>query len=440
MSEIPTHVFKFGGTSVATAERVRRVVALVRREPATARRVVVVSAFGGVTDALLAAIDEALARSGSHRDALGALRQRHADALADLADEAEHEALRRRLGAYWQDLGELLDGVFLLRECTPRTRDAIVATGERVAAPLVAAAFRAAGTEAVAVDATELIRTDGTFGEANVRFEATRRRVRERLGGLPAGAIAVVTGFIAATDRGVVTTLGRSGSDYTATLLAAALDAERAVIWTDVDGVLSADPRVVPEAYPLRRLSYREAAEMAYFGAKVLHPRTMRPVQERGIPLLIKNTLNPDAPGTLISTETDAADLRVKAVSTVRGVAVVMIEGAGMLGVPGIAARTFGALAARGINVLLIAQASSEQSICLVVREREAETAVEALEEAFELELTRGDVSRVEHDVGCAVVAAVGDHMRERPGLAGRMFATLGRSGVNVLAIAQGAA
>ncbi len=436
----PVEVYKFGGTSVATAERIRRVVDLVLAEPETVRRVVVVSALGGVTDELLGAIDEALGRTGGHRARLDAIRARHDEALEALAAGAQQEELRATLAALWQDLGELLDGVYLLRECTRRTRDAVLGMGERASAPLVAAAFRAAGADALALDATAFIRTDASFGEANVLFEETDRLVREHFCALPPAQIAVVTGFIAATERGVTTTLGRSGSDYTATILGGALEAQRVVIWTDVDGVLSADPRVVPEAFPLARLSYHEAAEMAYFGARVLHPRTMRPVQLRDIPLVIKNTLNPEAPGTLISTETQQAALRVKAISTIRSVAVVMLEGAGLLGVPGIAARVFGALAARDINVLMISQASSEQSICLVVREADAEAAVEALRTAFLVEVERGDVSDVYAMPGCAVVSAVGDQMRHVPGLAGRMFATLGRSGVNVLAIAQGAA
>lgn len=436
----PVEVYKFGGTSVATPERIARVVALVAAEPATLRRVVVVSALGGVTDALLRATNEALARTDGHRALLDALRRRHDDALAALALPGEQARLQAELAARWQDLAELLDGIYLLRECTPRARDAVIGMGERLSAPLVAAAFRAAGHAASAHDASAFVRTDATFGEANVLFEATYALTQDYFAAVPEDEIAVVTGFIGATERGVLTTLGRSGSDYTATLVAAALQAERAVIWTDVDGVLSADPRLVPEAFSLAQLSYHEAAELAYFGAKVLHPRTMRPLQERRTPLLIKNTLNPSAPGTLIAAEAAPGEGTVKAVTAIRDVAIVMLEGAGMVGVPGISARAFAALAARGINVLMISQGSSEQNICIVVREQEAQDAGEALEAAFELELARGDVSRVTTYPACAVISAVGDRMRQRPGLAGRMFSTLGRSGVNVLAIAQGAA
>lgn len=433
-------VFKFGGTSLATAARIRHVVALVLAETRASQRVVVASALGGVTDDLLHAIDAALARTGTHGDVLETLRQRHTEVLNELSAGKAEATVEAQLAQRWEDLSELLDGVYLLRECTGRTRDAIIGMGERMSAPLVAAAFRAAGTDAIALDATNFIRTDDRFGEATVLLDETERLIQEHITGLPEDQIAVVTGFIGATERGVVTTLGRSGSDYTATLLGAALQAEQVVIWTDVDGVLSADPHMVIDAFPIPRLSYREAAEMAYFGAKVLHPRTMLPVEERGIPIVIKNTLNPDAPGTLISTETDAVDLRVKAVSTVRYVAVVMVEGAGLLGMPGMAARVFDALADRQINVLMISQASSEQSICLVVNMHDADAAVTTLEVAFEYERARGDVRTIYALTDCAVISAVGDKMRHVPGLAGRMFATLGRAGVNVLAIAQGAA
>lgn len=433
------HVSKFGGTSVATPDRIRRVVELVTSQPAEGRVAVVVSALGGTTDDLLAALDAALGREG-HADAVHAIRQRHeaaADALATAADRAAlQETIDLRLG----ELAELLDGVSLLREATPRTRDAVIATGERLSAPIVAAAFRAAGHDAVALDAADLIRTNSQFGNATVDAATTRRLTREAFAALPAGQVAVVTGFLGSTAAGVTTTLGRSGSDYSATILAAALDAAECVIWTDVAGVYTADPRLVPEAVPLPRLSYREAAELAYFGAKVLHPRTMLPAERAGIPILIKSTLDPDEPGTLISAETDALDLRVKAISSVRDVAIVMIEGGGIQAVLGVGARLFEALSSAGVNVRMTSQASSEQSVCFVVDGDQAEAAVAALQKAFAAELDRGDLRSISAIPGCAVVSAVGEGMRHQPGLAGRLFATLGRAGVNVLAIAQGAA
>lgn len=437
--ERSTFVYKFGGTSVQTTERIRRVVELVVREPDDGLKIVVISALGGVTDQLFAAVDEAVARSGKHGEILSALKQRHLDAVAELAKEDERARLRREIEERLTELGELLDGVYLVRECTLRTRDAIIGMGEQLSAPLAAAAFRAAGRKSVFLDARSFIRTDASFGEATVLFDETTRLVEEVFGGIDDDAIAVVTGFIGATDRGVSTTLGRSGSDYTATILGGALKSSHVIIWTDVDGVMSADPRLVPDVFALPQLSYREAAELAYFGAKVLHPRTMRPLLRQQIPLRIKNTLNPTARGTLISEKTTTMEGHVKAITAIRDVAVVMLEGTGLVGIPGISARALNAIAAEKINVLMIAQASSEQSLCLVVPTPDAERSAGLLRRAFELELARGDVASVYTIEGCSVVSAVGDNMRERPGLAGRMFATLGRSGVNVLAIAQGA-
>ncbi|MDE2730832.1 MAG: bifunctional aspartate kinase/homoserine dehydrogenase I [Bacteroidota bacterium] len=437
---IPGQVVKFGGTSIKTPERIRQAINLVQQIEGEVRRVVVVSALGGATDQLLEAIDLALTPHVTPDNTVAAIQRRHEQVVNELTLADEKAALFEHLRDLWGELDRLLRGIDYLSECTPRTRDAVLSLGERASAPIIASAFRAAGEHAFAVDARTLIRTDDTYGEANVDFETSTHLIQRSLQDMPQHKIAVVTGFISTATDGSTTTLGRSGSDFTATILGRALRTERVVIWTDVDGVLSADPRDVPEAFPLARLSYTEAAEMAYFGARVLHPRTMRPVQELGIPLLIKNTLNPDAPGTLISAESRAVDLRVKAISTVRDVAVVMLEGNGMLGVPGIAARLFVALAEANVNVLMIAQASSEHSICLVVRQTDMDLAVETLRLSFQPHLARGDISRIYAIPRCAVVSSVGDRMRHHPGLAGRMFATLGRSRVNVLSIAQGAA
>lgn len=435
----PYHVYKFGGTSVGTPERIRHVVQLIESAPVGTRKVVVISAFGGVTDTLKTAIDSALVRSTKYRAIIQEIQDRHANAIDQLSESSERIDLKAASTDIWNELRELLDGVYLLRECTDRTRDAIMGMGERESAPILAAALRSSGNDAKSFDSRYLIRTDASFGEANVDFTVTKGQIKASLGPLDTDTIAVVTGFIASTERGEATTLGRSGSDYTATILADALKAERVVIWTDVDGVLSADPGLVPSAFTLPQLSYREAAEMAYFGARVLHPRTMRPIRESGIPLQIKNTTNPEAEGTLIRADSPETDGHVKAITAVRGISLIMLEGAGMMGVPGISAKMFATLATHDINVLLISQASSEQSICVGIKQERSEEAVQALNQAFELDLQRGDVSKIFAMDDCAVVSAVGDHMRLKPGLAGRMFSTLGRANINVLAIAQGA-
>ena len=443
-SDRPFRVAKFGGTSVGTPERIREVVRLVTAMPSTVRPVVVSSALGGVTDRLLAAIEAAKSRSGEHRDILAAVRERHDEVLAAVASEDERDAIGAHQSAIFDEVGELLQGVYLLRECTPRFQDAIISAGERLSVPLVAAAFRADGREAIALNATGFIRTDDSFGEANVDFTATQRLVRERFGALDADmlrveVIPVVTGFVASTSEGVTTTLGRSGSDYTATILGGALGADEVVIWTDVDGVLSADPRIVPEAFSLAHLSYREAAELAHFGAKVLHPRTMKPLERAGIPLRIKNTLRPEAEGTLITATPPQRAATIKAVTSVRNTALVTLEGAGIIGVPDLTARAFEALADAELPVLLIAQASSEGSLCFALREADRAEAVRVLNKEFEREVERGDLQGIHFLSKVAVLAGVGDGMRTQLGLAGRMFSTLARAHVNVLAIAEGA-
>ena len=433
-------VVKFGGTSVATADAIRRAIMLVQNIPEEIQCVVVVSAVGGVTDQLLEATEIALRGSDSAEVIISKLAELHEALIDELVLEEEKQTVRDQLGRLWEELGRLLCGIGLIGECTARTRDIVLSIGERASAPLISAAFRAAGRPSFSIDARTLIKTNDNYGEALVDFDATMDRIQSRFEDVPFDQIPIVTGFIASTADESTTTLGRSGSDFTATILGSGLRARRVVIWTDVDGVLSADPRDVPEAFPLARLSYAEAAEMAYFGARVLHPRTMRPVQMLGIPLLIKNSRNPAAPGTLISNESHSVELKVKAISTIRDVAVVMLQGSGMLGVPGIAARMFVSLADQKINVLMIAQASSEHSICLVIRKADADSAVKTLRHSFTVELANGDISRIYSIPRCAIVSAVGDRMRHSPGLAGRMFATLGRSRVNVLSIAQGAA
>ncbi len=435
----PLIVAKFGGTSVADAARIEGVCKIVSETAADNRLIVVVSALGGMTDALADSIDNAITRSGQPSESVAALVDRYEKAATHLLPADSLSELFAVVNQHWADLGELLDGIFLLRECTPRTRDAVMAIGELVNAPLVAAALAAREVPALPVDARELIRTDDNFGEANVDIDASHENIRRWFENFPPDRVAVVTGFVASTANKVTSTLGRSGSDYTATLIGGTLDAKRVEIWTDVDGVMSADPRVVKDAYTIEELSYVEAGEMAYFGAKVLHPRTMRPLIARSISLHIKNTFNPSAKGTTISKSGRPSGGMVKAITSVRNVAVLMIEGTGMAGVPGVSARAFMSLAARDINVLMISQASSEQSICIVVTDSDVDAAVQELTKVFELELSRQDISRIHAIRKCAVISAVGDRMRHKPGLAGRMFSSLGRCNVNILAIAQGA-
>ena len=425
-------VMKFGGTSVGDRSRLGRVAELVTLE--TAPVTVVVSAMGGTTDKLLAAGNRAEGgdRSGA-LEVVEALRDRHF-AVADDGEVAEI------LDALFVELRGLLEGVYRLREQTSRSRALLASFGERLCVPLAAWHIARTGRRSEAIDARELIVTDEAHEEGQVDLVASRERVRARL--LPlldAGVIPVVTGFLGATPGGVTTVLGRGGSDYTAALLGSMLDAEEVWIWTDVDGILTADPRIVPDATTLARVSYREAAEMSYFGAKVVHPKTMVPAMDRGIPIRIRSTFDPDAAGTLISETAPTLAKGVKTVTSIRDQALVTVEGRGLAGLPGIARRIFGAAETASSNVVMISQASSEQSVSLVVSASDAPALVAALEQTFALEVAAGLVDRVRVRRDVAVVSIIGEGMAGTQGISGALFGALGATGVNVVAIAQGA-
>ncbi len=434
-------ILKFGGSSLKNPERVRHVAQLVARLHASNRAVVVVSAFGGTTDDLVGAAQAAVRGAGGeegHVVRWQAIADRHHEAAVALATIGDLETLRDAIDALMAELRELLRGAELLRECSPRTLDSILSYGERLSSLVIAAALRAAGTEARAVDARTLIVTDETFGRAIVDRGASHDQIRAHLLARSSGGVAVVTGFVGASREGYTTTLGRGGSDYTAALLGAALDAEAIELWTDVSGVLSADPRQVPEAFPQAHMGYAELMELSHFGAKVVYPPTVHPARESGIPLVIKNTLDPKAKGTVITERAPAAVRLVRGVTSIPHVALMRLEGDGMVGVPGIASRLFGALANRGVSVILISQASSEHSICFAVAPDDASEARTAVDEAFALERQAGLVRALVVETDLAVVAAVGEALRERPGVAGTVFGALGRQGINVRAIAQG--
>jgi aspartate kinase len=430
-------VFKFGGTSVASPPAIEAVAKIVAAEKG--ERVVVVSATAGTTDALVKAAEQAA--SG---DAAGAeqiierLSEQHRNLIADLVGVNGATALSEIVDLTDRTTA-LLRSVALLRECSTRSLDAILSYGERVSAPIVAAVLIAKGVPAEALSAEGLIVTDDAFGHANPILELTRQRVDKQL--VPRmryGTVPVVTGFVGSTVDGVTTTLGRGGSDYSAAVIAAALGASECRIFTDVSGVMSADPRIVPDAKPLPAISYAEAAELSYFGAKVIHPRTVLPAVEAGIPVRILNTFAPDDPGTTITASTPRDNTVVKATTSLGGLGLVTVQGAGMSGVPGFAARVFDTTAAEKISVLMISQASSENSICLVVPSDSIKRLEAALRKMFSQELARHDVEKVAIETPVAIVSAVGEGMRGTPGVAARLFGALGRAKVNVVAIAQG--
>ena len=437
-----TLVMKFGGTSVGSAAAMAQAGEIVSREAGNWDRVVVVvSALSGVTDMLIAGAKSAAdGDEDRYREIADALRTRHREMAAELiSDPAEREALESMIDTHLVEFSRRCASVAVLRELTPRALDGIVSFGERLSARLFAAVLRGGGLRSEPVDATALIVTDDTFQHAVPLPDPTRDRIAARLSPLlDRGIVPVVTGFIGATESGVTTTLGRGGSDYTAAILGEMLGCDAVWIFTDVDGVMTADPRIVPDARVIPVISYTEVGELAYFGAKVLHPRTIRPVIEHGIPLWVKNTFNPDAPGTRIVRTPENTDGTVKAITVITDLTMVNVEGRGMIGVPGIAGRTFSAVARADANVLMISQASSEQSICFVVPTPRAPAVVASLEEEFVRELARRDIDRIWSQDGIVIVSAVGAGMRGTPGIAGRIFGTLGRSGINVIAIAQG--
>ena len=434
-----TLIMKFGGTSVGSLAAIRQAIEIVRAARAEwPRLAVVISAMGSVTDALIAAAHAAAQgdEAAPARTALD-LRAKHLAVLHALAPGAKDVELI--ISTYLDEFAALCHAIGVLGEASPRALDAISSLGERMSAPLVAAALTHADLPAQAVDAAEVILTDAAHQSASPDMEATEasaRAVIEPL--LTQGVVPVITGFIGATRAGVVTTLGRGGSDFSAAIFGVALGADEVWIWTDVDGVMTADPRVAPGARTLPELTFREISELAFYGAKVLHPKAIRPVVERGMALWVKNTFNSAHPGTRIVSDNGLARGDVKAVTAFKGQCIITLEGRGMIGIPGIAARTFGAVARTGTSVAMISQASSEQSICFVVPCKAAEAVVRALEEEFRLELARRDIDSITTTDECAVVTVVGAGMRHTPGIAGRVFSALGHAGVNVVAIAQG--
>lgn len=430
-------VHKFGGSSLADAQRYRRVAEIVAARPEP-RRAVVVSAMAGVTDALVRAVELAGARNAAYEREIAALRERHDHAAADLLPGAAADAVRRAMERDLADVHDVLRAAWILRHAPRGGADMVAGMGEVWSARMLAAHLAARDAGGAWLDAREVLVAEPREGTARVDWAASQERLRawiQARGGLP--ETLVITGFVASTAAGVPATLGRNGSDYSASIFGALLEAHEIHIWTDVDGVMSANPRLVPEAVVLDRLSYREAMELAHFGARVVHPATMGPAVERGIPLIIRNTFRPDAPGTRIDAE-GASVRMVKGLSTVEGVALLNLEGTGMRDVPGTAHRLFGALREAGVEALMVSQGSSQNSICLAVPAATAEAARTAVNAAFFAERHHGQVQAAEVDAGCCLLAVVGDGMAGNPGVAARFFGALGKAGINIRAIAQG--
>ncbi len=434
-------VLKFGGTSVGTPAAIAQVVQIVQVEKQRwPNLVIVTSALGGVTDMLIKMANDGATSDAAFREDAAKLLRRHEDiAEGVICDLRLRQVAMAEINSLIDRAVNLCQAVAVLGEATPRVKDAIASTGERMSVQLLAAALSSVGVRSEAVDATSLIRSDDNFTDAHPDLDVSYHQICATLNPLLAGGIVpVVTGFIAATEQGIVSTLGRGGSDYSAALIGAALPADEVRIFTDVNGVMTADPRLVPDAFTVPVCSYREVTELAFYGARVLHPKTIRPVIEAGIGLRVCNTFNPEHPGTRLVADLEQQHGVIKAITTIRGLQLVTVEGRGMLGVPGVAARAFEAVARLGTSVPLITQSSSEQSICFAVPEDSTQSVLKSLTGAFATEIFHRDIDSIWASEEVGIVTVVGAGMKSTPGVAGRVSSALGAAGVNVIAIAQG--
>ncbi len=427
-------VLKFGGSSVATPARILSVVEIVK--PYLKEDVAIVfSAFGGVTDNLIHISKLALEGNTGYKTKLAELEKRHLDAVRELVSVQRQSGILAQVKITINELEDILNGIFLVKERTVRTLDYVMSFGERLSAYIIAEAFRDKGLAVEFLDARKVIRTDDQFGYAKVDFESTNKLIREHF--KFHSDMQIITGFIATSASGETTTLGRSGSDYTAAIIAGALQASDLEIWTDVDGMMTADPRLVKKAFTVPEMSYEEAMELSHFGAKVIFPATMQPAMINRIPIWIKNTFNPSFRGTLIHSQSANGKI-IKGISCMNAVSLLSLQGSGLLGVVGASMRLFATLARERVNVILISQASSEHSICFAVENGHAHAAKVAIEKEFQYEIRNEEVDAIQIESDLSIVAVVGDGMKHTPGTSARMFSGLGKNGVNVMAIAQG--
>ncbi|MCU0431098.1 MAG: bifunctional aspartate kinase/homoserine dehydrogenase I [Cytophagaceae bacterium] len=430
-------VLKFGGTSVGSAEAMKQVVDILLGYKKRKEEIAVVfSAMSGITNLLLEIGKKASESDESYKQLLDTVENKHIQVVKSLIDIKVQSRAIAQVKNLVRELEDLLQGVYLLKELSPRTQDLVVSFGERLSNMLMADLISQAGMPAEMLDARSVIKTDAAFGNARVDFKTTDKNLKEHF--KSAKKTQIITGFIASTDKGETTTLGRGGSDYTASIVGAALGAALIEIYTDVDGVMTADPRKVKQAFTLSAISYVEAMEISHFGAKVIYPPTLQPAFNKKIAITIRNTFNPQHPGTLISEKTEKNDFMIKGVSSVENISLLTLQGSGMQGVTGVSARLFGALARLKVNVILITQASSEYSICFAIESKDALKAKAGIEEEFTNEIASKKIDKVLVKDELGIVAIVGDNMRHTPGISGKLFSALGKNGVNVVAIAQG--
>ena len=425
-------VLKFGGTSVGSAENIQKVKDILIGQDDDV--IVVVSALGGITDMILSAAKMAAIGTGYFLSELTAINTRHFEVIEKLFSGVKQTEVKNNTQVLLDELGRIVHGVSLIGELTPKTLDKIGGFGERLSSQIIAEFIPSSKW----FDSSKLIRTNSDFGKAIVNFEITNQQIQSAFENF--SGIALVPGFISSNELGEYTTLGRGGSDYTGAIFAAAMDVSSLEIWTDVNGFMTADPRVISKAYTIKELSYSEAMELSHFGAKVIYPPTILPVYKKGIPVRIKNTLEPQAEGTLITdSKLNGKDLPIKGISSISNITLITIQGLGMVGVTGISARLFGALARQNINVILISQASSENSISFAIDSSSTAKAEGAIRQEFEREIQLDQINKVTIEENLAIVAIVGENMKHSTGVAGKLFHTIGKNGINIIAIAQGA-
>ena len=430
-------VLKFGGTSVGSAKNINKVIAILENYSAKDKVIAVVSAVGGITDKLLKAGQLAKEKNGSYKTDFKTIKKIHFSILEELMPTNNItvlEGLEKKL----QNLKKLLDGIYLINELSPQTSDKLVSFGELLSSYIIVETLKSRNLNAIRKNSQELIITNSNFTKAEVKLEQTNANIKSYFAEATQ-SITILPGFISKSSDNEITTLGRGGSDYTAAIVAAALNVEKLEIWTDVSGMYTTNPKLVKQAYPIKQISYQEAMELSHFGAKVLYPPTVQPVLDLKIPIHIKNTMDPYAEGTIISDETNGKSSPAKGISNINNIALLTLQGNGMVGVPGFSKRLFETLAQEKINIILITQASSEHSICFGIDNSDANLAETAINKAFEYEVSMHKIDPIIVETNLSIVALIGDKMKSHQGISGKMFSTLGRNNINIRAIAQGA-
>jgi aspartokinase/homoserine dehydrogenase 1 len=430
-------VLKFGGTSVGSSKNINNVINILQDYAKKDTIICVVSAVGGITDKLLLAGKLAQNKDISFIDTFNEIRDAHFDIIKEL-NPNKSESILAFVDEKLNELKSLLDGIYLINELSPKTSDKLVSFGELLSSYIIAETMKNRGLSAASKNSQELVITNSNFTKAEVNYSITNRNLQEYFN-TTSQQITILPGFISKSQIGEQTTLGRGGSDFTAAIIAAALKVEQLEIWTDVSGMFTANPKLVKQAYPIEKISYQEAMELSHFGAKVLYPPTVQPVLDLNIPIHIKNTLEPDAVGTIISNDPTPSTSPVKGISNIGNIALLTLQGSGMIGIPGFSKRLFEVLSQEKINIILITQASSEHSICLGIDDNDAEKAKTAIDSTFENEIALHKIDPIIVEIDLSIIALVGDNMKNHQGISGKMFSTLGKNNINIRAIAQGA-